>query len=106
MPLIDFIIGIMTVYRLSSLLSYENGPFEIFVRIRRWAGIMHDDEGIPIQWPRTFFGELLSCLWCNSVWMGFFWIVAYCIHRDLTIYSSVLLALSTGAIIINRWTRG
>jgi len=106
MLLLDFVIGILAVFRLSSLLTYEKGPLDVFIRWRRFVGITHDDAGLPIEWPETFLAGLTSCVWCNSVWIGGFWSVAYLISRDVTVFGSLFLALSSGAVIVNRWIRG
>ena len=55
-------------WRVASLLTQEAGPGQVFLRLRRMAGIRHDDSGLPTEWPETFLASLLSCIWCTSVW--------------------------------------
>ncbi|OHD24528.1 MAG: hypothetical protein A2Y38_13115 [Spirochaetes bacterium GWB1_59_5] len=61
-------------WRFASLLVNEGGPWNVFTKIRRAAGI--PDEG---EIPDTFWAGLLSCFMCASVWttaiMGFLWVV-------------------------------
>lgn len=47
----------MAVWRLSHLLSEENGPFNLSYKLRKAAGV-------------GFLGSLLSCFYCCSVWVS------------------------------------
>jgi hypothetical protein len=102
----DWILGAITVWRLSSLLSFERGPGDIFLRIRKLAGIIHDDEGRPTEWPHKFLPEVISFIWCNSVWIAGCWVTAYYLLPVVTIFISLIFALSAGAILINKVIRG
>jgi hypothetical protein len=102
----DFVIGFMAVWRLSSLIVQEKGPFNIFVKIRKLAKIEHDDTGEVVSSPDTFWGGLLSCVWCSSVWISGFWTACYILNKELTMYCSIFLALSAGAIWLNKVIRG
>lgn len=52
----DVLILTLATWRLAYMLVYEDGLFSVFDRIRRVAN----------NWETT--GELLSCVWCCSVW--------------------------------------
>lgn len=65
--LVRLIVGALATWRLSLMLVEEAGPFDIFERVRRKAEVYYLGEDGR---PTTFFGKLLSCLWCTSVWMG------------------------------------
>jgi len=52
---IIFSIGILVTWRLTHLLSKEDGPFDIIFFIRKKAGA-------------GFFGNLLDCFYCLSIW--------------------------------------
>lgn len=54
-------------WRVSHLLVYETGPFNVFVHLRARTGIKHDEEGLPIAWPD---GNVFVCVWCLSVWVA------------------------------------
>lgn len=49
-------------WRLASWFVQEDGPFEIFGRLRRLAGAEAEGE------ITGFLPSLLSCVWCASVW--------------------------------------
>jgi hypothetical protein len=51
------ILGILATWRLTHLLWGEDGPWELFVRLRRAVG-----EG--------FWGSLLDCFFCCSLWVA------------------------------------
>jgi Protein of unknown function (DUF1360) len=52
-----FFIGSLVVWRVTHLLSKEDGPFEIMFWIRKKAGA-------------GFFGNLLDCFYCLSIWIA------------------------------------
>jgi len=50
-----FILSVLVVWRLTHLLSKEDGPFNFIALIRKQAGA-------------GFFGSLLDCFYCVSIW--------------------------------------
>lgn len=52
-----FILGSLSVWRITHLLSNEDGPFNIMYYIRKKAGA-------------GFFGSLLDCFYCLSIWIS------------------------------------
>lgn len=87
------------------MLSYESGPFDIFIWFRELAGIAHDDFGEKVAVPNSFFAELLDCVWCVSVWIGFVVTVALYFYPVL-VWFLLPLALSAGAIIVEKVNHG
>ena len=97
MTIIDFIVLALATWRISSMLVDEPGPFRIFIRIRELTGITHDmDDNVAII-PDGLFPELLSCVWCTSVWVAFGWTLAYLLWSQ-TFYVALPFALSAVAI--------
>ena len=84
-----FIIGTLSVWRVTHLLAAEDGPWQFVVRLRRQAG-----EG--------FFGELLDCFYCLSLWIAA--PVAWVIGESWKERVLLWLALSGGAIFLERTT--
>jgi hypothetical protein len=82
-------LGILAVWRITHLLHAEDGPGDIFVRLRRLAG-------------NGFWGSLLDCFYCLSVWTA--GPVAYWIAESWTERLLLWPALSGGAILIERLT--
>ena len=84
-----FVIAVLAVWRIAHLFWGEDGPGDIFVRLRRLAG-------------RGFFGKLLDCFYCLSLWVAapFAWVLG-----GTWIERGVLwLSLSGGAILLERVT--
>jgi hypothetical protein len=82
-------LGILCVWRITHLLHAEDGPWDVVVRLRRTAG-----EG--------FWGKLLDCFYCLSVWIA----APFAFYLGEELGEQILLwpALSAGAILLERVT--
>lgn len=83
------IIGVLATWRVSHLFFAEDGPGDIFVRLRRAVG-----EG--------FWGSLLDCFYCLSLWVAM--PLAYWIGDGWKQRLLLWPALSAGAILLERLT--
>ena len=101
MPATHIIVYILAVWRISSLFVREGGPFRMFVHIREWAGIQHDEQGMPWMIPDTFFAQLLGCIWCFSVWVGVGLLPFILFLPEFAIRFAIPFALSAGAIALD-----
>src|SRR3982750_3267029 len=83
------ILGILGVWRITHLLNAEDGPGKALVRFRRLAG-------------SGFFGELLDCFYCLSVWIAapFAYVIGSSWKERLLLWP----ALSGAAILLERAT--
>lgn len=106
MSALDVAIACAALWRVSAMLSYERGPRDVFVRVRRAAGIVHDDEGEPVAWPETWAALVLSCVWCLSVNLAIVYVLLWLLAPDAARWLSLPFALSAGAICIERWAHG
>jgi hypothetical protein len=79
------LLGTLAVWRVTHLLNAEDGPGEVFVWLRRLAG-----EG--------FWGQLLDCFYCLSVWVAA--PLAVLLGRKPLERFLLWPALSTGAILL------
>ena len=52
-----FVITVLVTWRITHLLSKEDGPFDIIYLIRKKAGT-------------GFLGKLLDCFYCVSIWIA------------------------------------
>ena len=86
-----FLLCTLAVWRLSHLLACEDGPFDLVVRLRKRAG-------------NGFFGGLMDCFYCLSVWMAapFAWLIS----NDVVTGVVVWLALSGAASLLFKVTGG
>jgi hypothetical protein len=80
-------LGVLAVWRITHLLHAEDGPGNVFGRLRRLAG-----EG--------FWGAILDCFHCLSVWVA----VLFACWQGNSWKERLLLwpALSGGAILAER----
>ena len=108
----------LAVWRISSLLVNEDGPWDTFRKIRKavHAGefsIAHmdgerltQDEIGPVMLAagssEGFFSDLLSCVWCTSMWVSAGIVAAYLLW-PLSIWLLLIPALSAAAIMVNQW---
>jgi len=90
------VLGGLVTYRLSLLISKEDGPAYVFRRIRK------------LPPPSTSVREGLSCEWCMSIWTGalvatYYWWIGVISGVEWPLY---WLAMSTLGIICNQqWTK-
>ena len=96
-PWFVFVLAILAVWRLTHLLQAEDGPFDLFFRLRRRLG-------------ESIFGRLLDCFYCLSIWIAA--PAAWLVGRDWPERLLLWLALSAAAILVERvhdalvaWTR-
>jgi hypothetical protein len=83
----NFFIAMLAVWRLTHLFWGEDGPGDIFLRLRRLAG-------------RSFFGQLLDCFYCLSLWVA----APIAWFLGVNWWERILLwfGLSGGAILLER----
>lgn len=83
------VIGTLAVWRITHLLSAEDGPWDLVVHVRKKMG-------------SSFGGRLLDCFYCLSLWIaGPF---AYFIGESIRERFCLWLAFSGGAILLERVT--
>jgi len=83
------LLGVLCVWRITHLFQAEDGPWDVIVHIRRAAG-----DG--------FFGKLLDCFYCLSLWFSL--PLAWVIGKTMTERALMWLAFSGGAILLERST--
>jgi len=83
------LIGILSVWRITYLLNAEDGPWDVVVHLRRMAG-----DG--------FWGQLLDCFYCLSMWIA----APFAVYLGERLGERILLwpTLSAGAILLERTT--
>lgn len=83
------VLGALTVWRITHLFQAEDGPWDLVVWLRRKAG-----EG--------FFGKLLDCFYCLSVWVAAPF--AYLLGESWFERALLWPSLSAAAILLERVT--
>ena len=87
----------LAAWRLASLVANEDGPWVMFKRFRQRAE----------QWCQQYrfcrelgLYELVTCEWCNSIWIGVGLTALYLWIGETIFYLALPFALSTVTIII------
>jgi hypothetical protein len=91
----ELLIVSLAGWRIASLLVEENGPFEIFAKLRDVAGVQFDERGE--RYANNEFGKMLCCIWCTSVWTCAAMLAMITVFPQLT---PVAIALSASAVAI------
>ena len=116
---IRLLIYALAVYRVTSLFCHERGPFDVFARLRAWAGIrtVTRTEGgsSPLdsstgqwspafEWEETvaegFWAELLNCPLCLSVWFSALAVLALYAHKLALDIGAIWLAVAAVSVIL------
>jgi len=84
-----FVLGILVTWRVTHLLSFEDGPWNVLMRLRDRLG-------------HGLLARLMDCFYCLSVWVAapFAFIVGETLKAKLMLWP----ALSAGAILLERTT--
>lgn len=84
------VLGTLVVWRVTSLLYAEDGPWDLLARLRQ-------------RLARGIFGGLLDCFYCLSLWVAapLAWVIGAGTLERILLWP----ALSAGAILLERATR-
>lgn len=94
----------VATWRVSYMLVLEDGPADIFLRLRGAIGVdQYEDAATEdiSKWPfwRSFLAGLFSCIYCMSIWIGTFFAIFYAPNIGAWVLYS--LGASSAAIFIN-----
>ena len=104
--LTELIILILAAFRLSALLTFDRGPFDIFVKIRELSGIKYIETEKDVQpiviIPDRFFAGLLSCFGCISTWVAMFVWLLWFSNWYIIDAGLLVLAIAGGLYLIHK----
>ena len=103
MNALHLIVLALATWRLSSLISAEEGPYNIFGRLRSKVGVYYIGERVDASGE---LAKLISCTWCLSVWIGAIAGVTYYFLREPIVWIVLPLSLSAAAIIVGKFVEG
>jgi len=100
MPIATLAIMVLATWRLSSLLSREDGPYNMLSRLRGKLGVVQNVNSEP--YGTNEFARGLLCMWCNSVWVAAVMAIMACVIGlvDIRMVLYAIFALSAGAILV------
>jgi len=89
--LFGLLLGVLAVWRITHLIQAEDGPWDVVVRLRAWAG-------------SSWVGQAMDCFHCLSLWIA----LPFALLLGANWLQQLLLwpALSAGAILLERATGG
>jgi hypothetical protein len=96
-----FVFGLAT-WRMGSLLAKERGPLDVFLKIREISGVVHDNDYNVVIIPEKFFAQLISCVWCNSMYIGAFWALLFLFTGNMALFLALPFALSAVAVVLSK----
>lgn len=99
MSVLTIILGALATWRVAHILIYENGPFQIFRRIRIKSGVVYVTDTDEVF---SYKYELFICLWCASVWVGLVTTLLMLLWPQIAPWIFMPFALSTLAILLDR----
>lgn len=90
---------ILATWRLTSLLVQEDGPLDIFVKVRKYIGVETNAYNVLVG--QNVIAKAFTCIWCMSIWVGFLasFFSEYSVNVGWFIVS--WFAISTGAILFD-----
>jgi Protein of unknown function (DUF1360) len=84
---LKFTMAALATWRVTHLLASEDGPWDLIVRLRTWAGA-------------SFVGRLMDCFYCLSLWVAA--VIAAFITTRPGDWVLTWLALSGAACLLER----
>ena len=100
MPTLDlmtFVLLALAVYRLSHMVTNEEGPFELFATLR---------DALGGNQQATWVGRGIVCFLCVSFWVGLLGAVALWFWQVVAVQFVVYaLALSGATLAFKKWTK-
>lgn len=97
------IIAFLATYRLTLMINAEDGPADIFGRLRTRIGVKFDEQSQP--YGTNWISEGVLCFYCLSVWIATgltLWILIFSLinRPDIALWTLLPFGLSGGAIIL------
>lgn len=99
MSALELLVGAVATWRVSYMLLNENGPFEVFRRIRKKLGVIYaDNDSTEVV---AFQYEITVCMWCLSVWVGMLIATLYYLLGSYATWLIAPYVLSAGALLVD-----
>lgn len=93
---------ILSVYRLSMLIAYDNGPLGLIRAVRDFSGRNASNSGILWQ----SFAELVNCPYCLGVWFALFGYILFMANHPLADFIIIVFGLAGGQALLERCSNG
>lgn len=97
----DLIILALATYRLSIMLAneWEAGPAGLLTKLRERAGLVYTESGTAVA-PAGSLADGLTCVYCNSPWIGAVFVLVYWLASSAGWQAGLLfLPLALSAVV-------
>lgn len=81
----DFVVYVLATYRVTKLFTEDEGPFQIFLRLRMWAL-----QNAHRNAFRQTFSDAIHCPFCLSVWIAPFMLFVPKVAREVLAIAGVV----------------
>lgn len=98
---LEFTVLALAVWRISSLIINDAGPFEIFAKFRHLVGVRYNEHSEA--YGTNELAELFVCICCFSIWVGTAWAILYWYAPVVAFWLALPLSFSAVAIVVNRY---
>lgn len=97
--MINEILLVLAVWRVTSLFYREDGPFDIFVKFRKFIGVYYDEYSQPQG--KNIVAQAFTCFWCLSMWIALAAVFFADNSANIRWFLVEWFAVSSGAILID-----
>lgn len=95
-----FLLVVMATWRATHMLTNEDGPFDVFAKLRSIVGVRYDTFSVP--YPTNGIAGAFLCVECMSVWISFVGALFSPFYTaDVRSYIVNALALSAFVIVLD-----
>lgn len=97
--MLEFLILSLATFRIAYFLVEESGPWHVAEKLRELAGLRANENG----WTDPnggFWAQLLSCIYCTSVWVALLLTLLYLVSSGIAFMVALPFAFSTVAILL------
>lgn len=102
---VDCVLFFLSVWRVSVMVVEEEGPGDVFVKIKEMTGAQV--SGIPVDWQHMgTLARLTQCPWCLSVWVGLALSLIRLISPKTFRFLALALAGSAATVLIEEKRHG
>lgn len=103
MTWMELVVFSLTLWRLTSLLSFERGPGKIFLKFRERAGVLYDEDDNLLAVEGKNLAYLLTCKWCLTMLLAIPYAFLIYFFKNWTFWFSLPFAISALAIGYSEW---